>query len=147
MHVDFFIDHLDLPHSFLSSFKDSYNISVLNWNESSTLPPKKDPRSQKDSYLIFPISSENGLKIQVIKSNGFGICTPRASAMLNTVPNRRRVEKIQSSFFRFFLTRGGTSIAIITADMIRMPTTATTTTPFSIDKSYDLQLSQKSNLI
>lgn len=108
---------------------------------------KKMPRLQKDSYPIFSISSENGLKIQVIKSNGFGIFTPRASAMLNTVPNRSRVEKIQSSFFRFFLTRGGTSIAIITADMIRMPTTATTTTPFSIDKSYDLQLSQKSNLI
>lgn len=108
---------------------------------------KKMPRSQKDSYPIFSISSENGLKIQVIKSNGFGIFTPRASAMLNTVPNRSRVKKIQSSFFRFFLTRGGTSIAIITADMIRMPTTATTTTPFSIDKSYDLQLSQKSNLI
>lgn len=106
----------------------------------------KMPGSLKDPYPIFTISSENGLKIQVIKSNGFGIWTPRASAILNAVPNRSRDEKIASSFFLFFLTRGGTSIAIITADMIRMPTTAITTTPFSIDKKYDLQLSHKLNI-
>ena len=41
------------------------------------------------------------------------------------VPKSSRMENIHSSFTNFPLNRGGTSIAIITAEMTKIPATAT----------------------